>query len=62
MPAPPAWALVPACPWPKLVADRGDRVSVEAAAQAAGQARVEMSHCEARLEALQRYVFEVVRP
>jgi hypothetical protein len=48
------------CQWPRI--DGAGRVPIDAAAQAVREAKTEMASCEARLDGLQQYVRDVVRP
>lgn len=60
LPAPQPWLMTPGCPWPRIEAV--GRVPIDVATQAVRDAKAGMSSCEARLEGLQRYVVDVVRP
>lgn len=59
-PAPPAWAMQACQPWPALAGS--GRVALPDLAAAVAAAIEAHADCSARLEGLQGYVREVVRP
>lgn len=59
-PAPHPWLMTPGCPWP--VIEAGQRVSIDVATQAVREAKARMASCEGRLDGLQQYIRDVVRP
>lgn len=59
-PAPPAWVMQPCPPWPLLGGD--GRVALGDLARVIAEAKVAHSVCGARLEGLQHFMTEVVRP
>lgn len=59
-PAPPPWVMQPCPPWPQLGGD--GRVALGDLARVIAEAKVAHSVCGARLEGLQHYTTEVVRP
>lgn len=59
-PAPPAWSMG-SCPgWPAMVGS--GRVELPALAGAVADAKIAHADCQARHDALRRYVTDVVRP
>ena len=59
-PAPPPWTMQPCPPWPTLGGD--GRVALPDLARVIAEAKVGREACASRLEGLQHYVREVVRP
>lgn len=60
VPAPPAWVMQPCEPW-QVLAGSG-RVQLADLAEGIAVAKAGQAECSARLEGLQGYVREVVRP
>lgn len=59
-PAPPAWVMLPCPPWPLLGGE--GRVALTDLARVVAEAKVAHSVCASRLEGLQHFVTEVIRP
>lgn len=59
-PPPPPWVMQPCPPWPLLGGE--GRVALPDLARVIAEAKVGREACAARLEGLQHYVREVVRP
>ena len=59
-PAPPPWVMLPCPAWPLLGGE--GRVALTDLARVIAEAKVGHAVCDARLEGLQHYVREVVRP